>query len=113
MIIDNADDPEVLMSGTDGDTMASRLVDYLPNNDSGKIVFTTRSRKAALYWTQGIVLELQGMNEAEARQLLAQRLVNQVLLDDVKAVDRLLESLCLIHLRSYKVLDLSTTMACQ
>jgi hypothetical protein len=47
MIVDNADDPRVLIGGAGGDPRSGRLFDYLPNGNGGKILLTTRSGKAA------------------------------------------------------------------
>ncbi|KAF2834342.1 kinesin light chain 1 [Patellaria atrata CBS 101060] len=99
MIIDNANDPEVLIDSIDGDPRSARLSDYLPYSHRGKILFTTRSRKAASDLTQSRVLELKDMmSKAEARQLLAQRIENQALLNNEKAVSELLELLTYLPL---------------
>lgn len=90
MIVDNADDPQVLMGHLTGDPRSSRLLDYLPRSDRGAIVFTTRSRKAAEELTQSNVLELNDMDHTEAKQLMGQRITDQALLADKKAVDELL-----------------------
>jgi hypothetical protein len=65
--VDNADDPKVLMSGTSKDTKMDKLVEYLPNSSRGKILFTTRSRKAAGDLTQSSKLELKDMGKVEAK----------------------------------------------
>ncbi|KAK7177943.1 hypothetical protein PSPO01_16006 [Paraphaeosphaeria sporulosa] len=98
MIVDNADDPRVLMAGGSGDPGSSRLLDYLPYGNRGKILFTTRSRKAAGELTPSGVLELDDMSKAEAGQLLARRITKQALRNDQKAVDKLLESLAYLPL---------------
>ena len=98
MIVDNADDSQVLMSSTNADAKMTRLVDYLPRSNRGKIVFTTRSRKAAGELTQSNKLELKDMDEAGAQQLLWRRVTNQALLCDTKAVDELLELLAYLPL---------------
>jgi tetratricopeptide (TPR) repeat protein len=90
MIIDNADDPQVLVSRISTDTSVARLIDYLPNSDRGKIVFTTRSKKAAGDLTQSSKLELKDIGKAGARQLLSRRVTNYTLLCDTKAIDELL-----------------------
>ncbi|KIV98348.1 uncharacterized protein PV09_09814 [Verruconis gallopava] len=87
MIVDNADDTEMLMSGE------TRLLDYIPYSNNGKIIFTTRSRKAASDLSQADILELQDMIGVEARQLLQRRVTKQALLTDGRAVDELLETL--------------------
>lgn len=64
MIVDNADDPGVLMGNASGDQLSVRLIDYLPSSNSGKILMTTRSRKAAEDLTQSSVLELTDMGKS-------------------------------------------------
>ena len=98
MIVDNADDPGVLMGGTSGSPGSARLHDCLPYSNRGKILFTTRSRKAAGDLTQNSILELNDMSKAEARQLLARRISKPALLDDGKAIDKLLELLTYLPL---------------
>ncbi|KAH8598500.1 kinesin light chain 1 [Bisporella sp. PMI_857] len=98
MIVDNADDPGVLLGTTNSDPMSARLSDYLPHSNRGTILFTTRSKKAAGDLTQSCVLELNNMSKAEAKQLLARRITKQALLNDELAVDELLEILTYLPL---------------
>jgi tetratricopeptide (TPR) repeat protein len=93
MVVDNADDSQVLLGVDDESHESARLIDYIPHSNRGAILFTTRSRKAAADLTQGNVLELNDMGKAEARQLLARRITRQALLNDEAAVGVLLESL--------------------
>ncbi|KAF1991357.1 kinesin light chain 1 [Aulographum hederae CBS 113979] len=98
MIVDNADDPSVLMSSTAGDPGSVRLLDYLPHSSRGKILFTTRNRKAAADLTQSSVLELKDMSQVEARQLLARQISKDELLSDEESIDKLLELLAYLPL---------------
>jgi tetratricopeptide (TPR) repeat protein len=98
MVIDNADDPGVLLGSTNDDPRAGRLYDYLPRNDRGSILFTTRGRKAAERLTQSSVLELEDMTKAEAKQLMARRIMRGTLLDDQSATNELLELLTYLPL---------------
>jgi tetratricopeptide (TPR) repeat protein len=98
IVVDNADDPSVLMGNTNSDPGSARLLDYLPHSNRGKILFTTRNRKVAGDLTQSSILELYDMSKAEAGQLLAQRISKPALLDNEKAVDILLESLTYLPL---------------
>jgi tetratricopeptide (TPR) repeat protein len=98
MVVDNADDPEVLIDSSTSDSGSARLLDYLPYSSRGKILFTTRSRKAAGDLTQNSVLELHDMSKAEAWQLLSRRITKQVLMDDERAVKELLDSLAYLPL---------------
>jgi tetratricopeptide (TPR) repeat protein len=92
MIVDNADDPRVLF-GSDSSAQSTRLIDYIPHSSAGSVLFTTRSRKAATKLTQTCILGLEDMDQTEARQLLAQRISRQALLNDKVTVDKLLKSL--------------------
>jgi tetratricopeptide (TPR) repeat protein len=92
MIVDNADDSEVLLGVDNNSHELARLIDYIPYSNKGSVLFTTRSRKAATDLTQSNVLELNDMGKAEARQLLARRTTQALLSDDV-AVNVLLETL--------------------
>ncbi|KAK5674032.1 hypothetical protein LTS10_013212 [Elasticomyces elasticus] len=98
MIVDNADDPQILVSSSNAGTKVARLADYLPDSDRGKIIFTTRNRKAAGDLTQSSKLEVKDMGEVEARQLLSRRITKQALLADAKATNALLELLAYLPL---------------
>ncbi|KAH8800760.1 hypothetical protein F5884DRAFT_537301 [Xylogone sp. PMI_703] len=95
MIVDNADDPGVLMGRNLG---SGQLRDYLPSNPHGQIIFTTRSRKVAGDLTASSVLELKDMSEAEAQRLLEQRIPKQALHHNEKAVNELLKMLAYLPL---------------
>lgn len=98
MVIDNADDPSVLLDSMNNDPRAGRLYDYLPRSDRGAIIFTTRSRKAAERLTQNNILELEDMTKAEAKQLMARRIMKGTLLGDQSATNELLELLTYLPL---------------
>jgi tetratricopeptide (TPR) repeat protein len=98
MIVDNADDPSVLLGSTNDDSRTGRLYDYLPHSDWGSILFTTRGKKVAERLTQSSILELEDMTKAEAEQLLAQRIIKGTLLDDQSATSELLELLTYLPL---------------
>ena len=102
MIVDNADDHEVLLGVTNSDLKPVRLRDYLPRSNRGAILFTTRSRKVAGALTQSSVLGLTDMGKVEARQLLTRRITKQTLLDDDTAVDELLDIIQVCRLLSYR-----------
>jgi tetratricopeptide (TPR) repeat protein len=98
MIVDNADDPGVLLGLVDSDPKSPRLIDYLPHSHRGAILFTTRSRKAAGTLTPGSMLGLTDMSQDEARELLTQHIREEALLDDSKAIDQLLSILAYLPL---------------
>ncbi|KAF2627622.1 kinesin light chain 1 [Macroventuria anomochaeta] len=98
MIVDNADDHEVLLGNTNSNSKPARLRDYLPRSNRGAILFTARSRKMAGALTQSSVLGLSDMSKPEARQLLELWTTQQTLLDDETAVDELLHALTCLPL---------------
>ncbi|KAF2626414.1 kinesin light chain 1 [Macroventuria anomochaeta] len=98
MIVDNADNHEVLLGDTNSNSKSTRLSDYLPRSDRGAVLFTTRSRKMAGVLTPSSVLRLNDMSKEEARQLLTRRTAQQALRDDEAAVDELLETLTCLPL---------------
>ncbi|KAH8813211.1 kinesin light chain 1, partial [Xylogone sp. PMI_703] len=98
MIVDNADDPGVLMKSTGGNPGSGQLRDYLPSGPQGKILFTTQSRKVAGDLTPSNMLKLNDMSEAEAQQLLKQRISNSALLYDKEVVNELLKMLAYLPL---------------
>jgi len=90
MIIDSADDDSLQLRDCEGEPDARRLSCYLPRSDRGKIIFTTRSRKAVQNLTQTKIIKLEHMDMTEARQLMAQRLLEKALIEDAAAVEELL-----------------------
>lgn len=98
MIVDNADDYEVLFGNTGISTTSSRLSDYLPRANKGAILFTTRNRKMAGILSPSNIVELGDLSRLETRQLLAGYLSKQSLLDDELAVETLLSTLAYLPL---------------
>ncbi|KAH7380407.1 kinesin light chain 1 [Phaeosphaeria sp. MPI-PUGE-AT-0046c] len=99
MIVDNADDPTVLLRATnDASVPTSQWADYLPHSNRGSILFTTRSRKIAGYFTPSGIIELEDMSKADAEHLLAQRVTKQIMIHDKGAVGKLLELLTYLPL---------------
>lgn len=94
MIVDNADDVDVLFQKDTDDT---RLVDYLPNSRRGSLLFTTRTRKAAIKEAGVNTIQLVEMNQKEARNVLEKSLVQKSLLED-HAIDKFLEDLSYLPL---------------
>lgn len=90
MIVDNADDRDVLLGALDSNSKPARLRDYLPHSSRGAILFTTRSRKIAETLTPSNVLEVTVMDQADVKQLLTRRMSKKTLLNDEVALDELL-----------------------
>jgi hypothetical protein len=70
IVVDNADDPEVLHSGND--SSERRLKDYLPSRACCKVLFTTRDKPAAvqLVGVYDTILEVEPFGLLEAQRLL-------------------------------------------
>ena len=90
MIVDNADDHDVLLGALDSNSKPARLRDYLPRSSRGAILFTTRSRKIAETLTPSNALEVTVMDQADVKQLLTRRMSKKTLLNDEVALDELL-----------------------
>lgn len=74
IIVDNADDPDIILRSLDDDSKTNPLVEYLPFCAKGTILFTTRNRKAAEDLSQDQATHLSDMDQADAEGLLARRL---------------------------------------
>lgn len=94
MVVDNADDIDVLFQE---DTDGTRLVDYLPNGRRGFLLFTTRTRKAAIKEAGANTIQLLEMKQKEARNVLEKSLLKKSLLED-DAIDKFLEDLSYLPL---------------
>ena len=92
LIMDNADDFEIFYSDT-GNSAAGMLSDYLPFSTLGAILFTTRDREAATRYAGSNVIDVDGMNDTESRELLQGSLQNKQLIEDKDNTTKLLKSL--------------------
>ncbi|KAL8365128.1 hypothetical protein RB595_004105 [Gaeumannomyces hyphopodioides] len=87
LIVDNADDWDTLFGqGNEGG-----INDYLPQS-SGRILFTTRSRKVATNVARNNIIDLSEMSRGEAREFLEKSLV-ETSLPPENIVDEFLEEL--------------------
>jgi tetratricopeptide (TPR) repeat protein len=93
LILDNADDPQVLF-GT-GDTKG--IIDYLPENEVGMTVYTTRTLEVAVSLTGNDVLELGAMSQQDAASFLKKSLIGVEMQND-SAADELLDELACLPL---------------
>ncbi|CAG8950857.1 hypothetical protein HYFRA_00003074 [Hymenoscyphus fraxineus] len=98
LIIDNADDVEVLYKRSTEGIEKKRLVDYLPPSSSGSILFTTRTRKAAVDEAPEHVLDLQEMGHDEAREMLFATLLDKSAMESEQDVTELLKLLTFLPL---------------
>ncbi|KAF2475260.1 kinesin light chain [Lindgomyces ingoldianus] len=98
MVVDNADDFGILRDAESGKTP---LIDYLPHsNRKGSIVFTTRTREAAVDLAGSNSVELGELGEGEGKEVLRTRLLpdNQHLLEDGQVVYEFLNMLTFLAL---------------
>ena len=61
MVVDDANDSEVLLQDDTTAAVSTKWVDYLPSGDRGAIIFTTRSRKLANDLSSDKILELKDL----------------------------------------------------
>ena len=95
LIVDNADDMEVVIQskGKHG------IHKYLPNSESGRVVFTTRSREVAVGVAAGSdIIDLQEMTQEEATAFVEISLTRKELLQDEATTVELLQELTYLPL---------------
>ncbi|KAJ4295505.1 hypothetical protein N0V90_007518 [Kalmusia sp. IMI 367209] len=99
MIVDNADDISILLDYPIENSGKDRLMDYIPHSDQGSIIFTTRSREAALALAES-TMALGQFRKPEATELLRNRLLpdHQNELENQKTVEHFLDTLTLLAL---------------
>ncbi|OJD09678.1 hypothetical protein AJ78_08982, partial [Emergomyces pasteurianus Ep9510] len=95
LIFDNADDIDMWVQGS---TDAPVLADFLPRNEQGHILFTTRNRKLAVKLASPHVIHIPEPNIETAVKILEKSLVRNHLLDDYDATTNLLKQLALLPL---------------
>jgi tetratricopeptide (TPR) repeat protein len=100
MVVDNADDVDVLFSALNKGSSVDRLIDYLPYNSKGSIIFTTRTAKTASDLAQSNVIGLGELGQAEAKDLLRIRLFpeHQHQVEDEATVNEFLGMLAFLAL---------------
>ncbi|CAN9239159.1 unnamed protein product [Alternaria alternata] len=94
LVVDNADDPNILF----GSEQLRGIVDYLPESEGGVTVYTTRTLEVAVSLTRGDVLELGAMDRGDAIDFLSKSLVKKELLSNQAMTDKLLDELTCLPL---------------
>ncbi|GAB7336817.1 hypothetical protein MBLNU13_g11325t2 [Cladosporium sp. NU13] len=89
MIVDNADDMEIM----DGTGANEGILQYLPEGDFGSTIFTTRDSRIAQSLAGSDVVELAKMKHPDAVDILRNTLVRKDLLHDEATTARLLNEL--------------------
>jgi tetratricopeptide (TPR) repeat protein len=95
LVVDNADDPNILFGGSE---QSGGIVDYLPESEGGVTVYTTRTVEVAVSLTRGDVLELGAMDRGDAIDFLSESLVRKELLRNQAMTDKLLDELTCLPL---------------
>ncbi|KAL8366598.1 hypothetical protein RB595_010452 [Gaeumannomyces hyphopodioides] len=95
LIVDNADDADLLFGSPD---MPNGLANYLPESENGLVLFTTRSREVAVSVAGSDVIELFEMNPQEAADYLEKLLIRKDLLRDEGESTKLLKELTYLPL---------------
>ena len=93
MIVDNADDFELLYNRADESTESHALHEYLPFSPLGAMLFTTRDREAATRYAGSNVIVIEEMDDVESRELLKTSLQNKRLVEDEDGTTKLLKLL--------------------
>jgi hypothetical protein len=86
------------LNKTDSSPKSTRLIDSLPRSDKGSVIFTTRSRKAALKFARSNVIQVVEMDEEAATLVLRNSLIRKEVLNDGPAVVQLLKLLTFLLL---------------
>jgi hypothetical protein len=93
LVVDNADDADIFF----GTEQTKNIVDYLPESETGVIVYTTRTLEVAEL-TRGDVIELGAMDRQDASTFLTRSLTKKDLLRNDTTTDELLDELMCLPL---------------
>lgn len=97
LIFDNADDLE-LWKERSSNYQQEGLRAFLPRNNRGVTLFTTRSNKVAHYLAATDVIQIDELDEAKATRVLANSLFREDLLNNIESARGLLERLTYLPL---------------
>ena len=95
LIVDNADNMNLVFGS---EQLSHGIADYLPQSDTGLVLFTTRYQEVAVSLAGGDIVELEEMNKQEAVGFLAKSLARKHLLDDDSTTVELLDELAYLPL---------------
>jgi len=98
LIVDNADDIDMWIKNSGSRDERTSLIDYIPRSNKGSVVFTTRSRKAAVKFAHQNVIKVAEMDEEAAIQVLSKSLVDQEFWNDHQAMLKMLNQLTFLPL---------------
>lgn len=95
LIFDNADDMEMWIDGTG---TSPPLKQYLPQSETGNILFTTRNRKLAVKLASSNVISVSEMTQDTGAEMLRTSLINSELSTDQTVILKLLDQLAYLPL---------------
>jgi len=98
LILDGADDIDMLYKNAYDNSKSLALIDYLPSSCYGSIIFTTRTQKAAVKQAGSNIIKVYEMNHVEARIVLENSLIQKPTFEEDKAVVKLLSLLACLPL---------------
>jgi tetratricopeptide (TPR) repeat protein len=75
IIIDNADDADVLFGNSQHGSHRDPLINFVPQSRNGSVIFTTRTRGVALKIAELSLISLGGLERVDAIGLLEERLL--------------------------------------
>ncbi|CAN9183366.1 unnamed protein product [Alternaria alternata] len=93
LVVDNADDVDILF----GTEQSKGIADYLPESETGVVVYTTRTPEIAEL-ARGDVIELGAMDRQDAATFLTKSLTRKTLLCDDATTTELLDELTYLPL---------------
>lgn len=88
MVVDNADDQNMLFKNIGTERQQVTLMDYLPRTSHGDLLFTTRNRKLAVKLAGTNVVTISEMDEDAAGEVLRKSIIDIDILDDSEEVTR-------------------------
>lgn len=94
LVVDNADDQELVFGSTEG----GGIEEFLPRSDQGSILLTTRSRQVAVDFAQADIVDVEQMSRKEATQLLGKSLPRKQMVQDEALMIELLDYLTCLPL---------------
>jgi hypothetical protein len=95
LLVDSADDADILFGDQQEGSTMNPLINYLPQSRKGSVVFTTRTRAMAIRLAENNVIPLGELEKAEAVEILQRRLSQEdhYQLEEVDTVNELLRML--------------------
>ncbi|PLB51013.1 purine and uridine phosphorylase [Aspergillus steynii IBT 23096] len=95
LIFDNADDMDMWINGSN---TVPALKSFLPQNEQGHVIFTTRNSKLAVKLASSHVISVPELDEETGMELLKKSLINKDLLDERELGLALLKELTFLPL---------------